>query len=110
LGNLGPKSGPGGGGKANARVYVMGKNGETTELTGVSNSLNSLNSMNGGSGSSAGADDDDDDDEDDDVESNLLAKELASRTLLAVRHLYAQQRITKTDKNHITIDIIQNAR
>jgi len=53
-------------------------------------------------------DEDDEEDDDEDEEGGAEDKELASRTLLAVRWLHAQGRLADDDKRRIVSDVIKN--
>ena len=101
-----------GGGGGGSRVMIIGNNGGLTSLVRGSGSDNSLsNTRNKGKGGKTVItldDEDDDDDDDDDEESENEVKELAARTLLAVRWLHSVGRLSDLEKRDVTGNIIRN--
>lgn len=84
----------------------MDKNGKASNVD-----LNSLRSKKGDGFFIEGEGDDDDgedEDDEDDEDGEIEAKELASRTLKAVRWLYENERLTLEEKRVITSDIVSN--
>ena len=103
-------------GGGSSRVMIIGNNGGLTSLIRGNNGDNSVSNgknkgKNGKTLITLNDDDDDSDDndsDDDDEESENEVKELAARTLLAVRWLHSVGRITSSQKRDITGNIIRN--
>ena len=92
----------GGGG---GRVMIIGNNGLSSFIRG-NNGVSKSKSRGNGKGVSTIEMDDDDDSEDEEGENEV--KELAARTLLAVRWLHTVGRLSDIEKRCITGDIIRN--
>jgi len=101
------------------RVFVLNKKGNVEGGSrGFSPSSTSFTIKRSNNGKGGGStfemeeiDDKDDggaEDEGSDEEDEAIAKELASRTLLAVRWLHSKGKITQAEKRRVTSDVIKN--
>jgi hypothetical protein len=93
------------------RVMIIGKNGGLSSLMRGADQEFAMKARGKGKGGKAviTIDDEDEDEEDDsDEEGENEVKELAARTLLAVRWLHTQGRLSDVEKRSITGDIIRN--
>jgi hypothetical protein len=93
------------------RVMIIGKNGGLSSLMRGADQEFAMKARGKGKGGKAviTIDDEDEDEEDDsDEEGENEVKELAARTLLAVRWLHSQGRLSDVEKRGITGDIIRN--
>ena len=95
----------GGGG----RVMISIGNGGLSSFRGLDGGvLNKGKDFKGRGKSIISLDDDDDDSDDEDEEGENEVKELAARTLLAVRWLHSVGRLSDSEKRGITGNIIKN--
>ena len=92
-------------GGGNGRVMIIGNNGLSSFIRG-NNGLSKNKSRGSGKGVSTIELDEDDDSDDEEGENEV--KELAARTLLAVRWLHTVGRLSDIEKRCITGDIIRN--
>lgn len=92
-----------------SRVMIIGKNGGLSSLMrGGDNDFSLKDRGKGKGGKAVITIDDDDEDDDSDEEGENEVKELAARTLLAVRWLHLEGRLSDVEKRGITGDIIRN--
>jgi hypothetical protein len=93
------------------RVMIIGKNGGLSSLMRGADQEFAMKARGKGKGGKAVItidDEDEDEDDDSDEEGENEVKELAARTLLAVRWLHSQGRLSDAEKRGITGDIIRN--